>query len=447
MTKRTGGLLDARQIDVLQEDLRRELEHHPGWCDLWNLRGLLRAYRGAPEEACRDFREAMTRNRRYWTAQWSLCWAELLAGNNPGAGVAGKEDSREILQPSTLLRVVRNLLQDVSPEPSLEPDEASLAFSLLCVAAARRDEDAMGRAIESLRKLQPGLMDLLEIAGLGHGGNPDARALAELGRPQMLNPGYADLFARAARIESITGRDDEALRLYALAALLRGSHAFFLLRRAEILSRGGDSDGAISCCRKAAELEPDWFAPHVALGYELSLRGMAAEARDHLETATRLEPGYPDVLYQYGLLLQAEQRNEESIEAMKAALRVHPSYHVARVALANLLFESGRQGEALPHYELLLEEGIESSLLLGRLGYAAHAAGYRSRAEELFLDAISRDRNRPEVLCLYGLFLRETDRRMEARAVWDRALAADPPPDLRERLESLVADAFPPGVH
>ena len=91
----------------------------------------------------------------------------------------------------------------------------------------------------------------------------------------------------------------------------------------------------------------------------------------------------------------------------------------------------------------VLDEGFQTPLLSGRFGYAVHAAGHRTQAEEVFLKAITYDKDRAEILCLYGLFLAETDRVVEARAVWERARATDPPEDIRRRLDGLLTCSHP----
>ncbi|MGQ0723241.1 MAG: hypothetical protein ACT4PE_16965 [Candidatus Eiseniibacteriota bacterium] len=437
------NLLHPDQVALLREDLRRALDEHPGWVDLWNARGLLHAFEGELEAARLAFHEAVSRAERYQLARWNAAWVDLLLGRKDAPAFDAGRDTRDLPQPGILLHVVTRLLANRPPDPESTPENSSICFALAAAFAARREEIPARRMIGRLGASDPRLPELLMIAGLGTRERPDLARLAELGSPRMLNPGYADLFARAAATEAASGREEDALRLCALAALLRGNRAYFLVRRAEIRGRSGRSDEVLADLREAAAVDPTWYAPHAALAYELSGRGSRDEALGHAEITTRLEPYYADLLYQHGLLLHAASRDEDARGMMTAALRINPRYHVSRVALANLLFEAGREREALPHYESVLAEGMGSPLLLGRFGYSAHAAGHRARAEELFLTAISRDRDRADVLCLYGLFLAETDRTVEARAMWERALAAGPPPELRARIESLKSGASP----
>jgi tetratricopeptide (TPR) repeat protein len=433
-----NSMLRRRQVAALRETLHYELQSHSEWVDLWNLRGLVAAYERDHEKARGSFALAIEKNPRYETARWNLQWLDLLADTPPGSE-SSREPVPDAMQPPGLLEIVRNLRQDVLPDPHWCPDDPRLAFSALTVAARAGRSESFGNIFESWQRRDLAIDELLRAAGFWVHGAPDMQALAELGVPERLNPGFADLLDRAGRLEAMDGRDAEAQRLFALSALFRGNRAAFLVEKAEIVSRHGHGEQALTHLREAVEANAEWYRAQLALGYELSVRGRHEEAMPHIAAAARLKPGYADVQYQYALLLHAAGENVEAIAALKSALELNPGYHVARIALANLLFDAGREREAAPYLEQVLEEGFQTPQLKGRFGYAMHAAGYRARAEEIFLDAVSQDHDRAEVLCLYGLFLTETDREMEARAVWERALATDPPDDIRGRIETMLA--------
>jgi tetratricopeptide (TPR) repeat protein len=353
-------LLRSDQIDLLREELSRSLDEHPGWADLWNARGLLHALEGELEAARLAFGEAVSRAERYRQARWNAAWVDLLLGRRDEPEPDGGSETRELPQPGALLHVVTRLVANRTPDPQSSPDDPSLCFALAAAFAGRGEEAPARRMVARLGARDPRLPELLAVAGLGPRERPDLARLAELGSPRMLNPGYADLFARVAATEGASGRQDEALRLCALAALLRGNRAWFLVRRAEIRGRSGRSEEVLADLREAAAVDATWYAPHAALAYELSRLGARDEALRHAEIATRLEPHYADLLYQHGLLLHAAGRDDDARDMMTAALRINPRYHVARVALANLLFEAGRAREALPHYEAVMAEGIAS---------------------------------------------------------------------------------------
>jgi len=427
-------MLEARHVAAVRESLRHELGDHPEWPDLWNLHGLLEAYEGNLEKARASFTEALRRNPSYRAARSNLAWLDLLGGGSP----VGTDE----MDHAAVLGAVRTSLHGLPPRAGWADRDPAAAFFAVALAARSRPAGAFDDAVGRLRALLPGADDLLEAARLADGPAVDPRAFEDIGRPERMNPGFAELLRRAGRLESVAGRDADALRLHALGALLDGGPAAFLVEEAEIAGRGGRVDEALDLLHEAVRIRPAWAPGRAALGYELSRRGRAAEALEHFGEAVRLEPRWADVRYQYGLLLHATGRNVDAVATMHDALAINPTYVVARIALANLLFESGHAGEAAPHYERVLEEGMDTPFLAGRFGYSLHAAGDRNRAEELFLDAIAKDRNRPELLALYGQFLAETERRLEARTVWDRARATSPPDRVRAEIETMRADIW-----
>lgn len=429
----SGPLLDARQISELRNAVGRELGNHPEWADLWNLHGLLEAHEGNLEAAASKFSEAVRRNAEYLKAQDNLEWVEALTSTSKASR---RERSPSSDAAGAIVRVVRNLVAGVDPGNDWPNADPSLSFFALTLAAARapeRVDECRGRLAEA----HAGVGELLEAAGLERDGRPSTQALRMLGHPDRMCAGFSDLLLRAAQHVSIAGDEKEARRLQALAALYSGDRTVYLVERGETASRHGKTDEALSLLREAAELQPENHRTRVALGYELSLQGLRDDALHHMEAAVRLEPRYADLPYQLGLLLHAAGRNDDAIAAMEQALHVNPEYVVARIALANLLFDASRPAQAAPHYERVLEEGMETPTLAGRFGYSLHAAGNRNRAEELFLEAIARHNDKPELLALYGQFLAETDRRIEALAVWDRALASDPPDWVRSEVEIM----------
>jgi tetratricopeptide (TPR) repeat protein len=434
----TPACLGERQVASLREGLQAEIAMHPSWPDLWNLRGLLNAYEGEFPAALADFQEAMRLNPSYWRAHWNGCWAGLLASPTHSLPIEPPEASRT-LQPPQLLQMIRDLKQSRLPGPERRAENPALGFALLALHAAHGRSEEFESTLEVLRSMDRKIDDLFRVAGLTNSDGIDESRVAELGRPELMNPGLCDLLNRTGRMESLTGNAEEALRLFALAALLEGNRAAYLLERAEILNRQRKPEAVLPLLKEAVETRPDWFRAHMALGYELSVRGILEEALHHLEKAVSLQPDYPDVQYQFGLLLHGAGRDAEAIQTMERALHRNPQYLVARIALANLLFEERREAEAAPHYARVFEEGIETPSLAGRFGYSLHAAGSRNHAEELFLEAISQDQERPDLLCLYGMFLSETDRRFEARTVWTRALRCEPSAETRVRIQALLA--------
>ena len=430
------SMLEPRHVATLRESLRNDLGAHPEWPDLWNLHGLLEAHEGNLEKARASFAEALRRNPSYRAATRNLAWVELLAGGSP----VGTEE----MDHGAVLGAVRTLLHGLPPRATWADRDPSAMFLATALAARTGSAASLDDALGRLRAVLDGADRLLEAAGRAGNGRVLPGALDEFARPERMNPGFAELVRRAGRLESIGGRDDDALRLHATAALLDGGRPSYLVECADLAARAGRLDESLALLTEAVRARPGWARARAALGYELSRRGSAADSLEHFAEAVRLEPRWADVRYQYGLLLHAMGRNDDAVNAMESALAINPKYLVARIALANLLFDEHRAAEAAPHFERVLEDGMDTPFLAGRFGYSLHAAGDRNRAEELFLEAIAKDRGRPELLALYGQFLVETDRRYEARMVWDRALAMGPPDRVRAEIETMRSEIAVP---
>jgi hypothetical protein len=82
--------------------------------------------------------------------------------------------------------------------------------------------------------------------------------------------------------------------------------------------------------------EPAHAAAHAALGVALTQLGEGAEALAILEQAHYLQPGSPQILYNYGLALEAAGRVADARLRFEAALRLDPAYERAQRRLEAL---------------------------------------------------------------------------------------------------------------
>ncbi|MGH2570140.1 MAG: hypothetical protein ACRDGR_02865, partial [bacterium] len=219
--------LSEPQVTALRKGLKAEIAMHPTWPDLWNVQGLLRAYEGDFAGAIADFHEAMRINPSYHRARWNACWASLLA--NPSRALQfDPPEERPTVQPPDLLETVRDVLLSRPIPADRRPRTPALAFALLTVHAAAGRKDEFAAMLEALRANDRSIDDVFRAAGLCGAGGPDRARIAELGDPRLVNPGLGDLLTEAGRMESLAGSTNEALRLFALAALFDGNRAAFL---------------------------------------------------------------------------------------------------------------------------------------------------------------------------------------------------------------------------
>ena len=230
-------------------------------------------------------------------------------------------------------------------------------------------------------------------------------ALAAAGRAAELNPGYAPVHLLAAELLESAGRAEAAMDRYRRAletapdaALAELGIGRLLLRRdeleaarerleraaalapragpvraqlARLHTRLGETEAARRAARAARDL-PDlvpvddplltevWDAAVSARGTQQ--RALRAEAAGDLEAAEALyghllglQPGDPDILYNFGNLYVRTRRFGEAAELYVEALAARPEHVAARVNLGSALLMLGRRDEAMDHLLRALE--------------------------------------------------------------------------------------------
>jgi superkiller protein 3 len=132
-----------------------------------------------------------------------------------------------------------------------------------------------------------------------------------------------------------------------------------------------------------------------ALAEELLARGCLFikkqvwdEAASEFRKALQMEANYPEALNNLGLCLLYLKKNDESIEALKQAVRLFPGWHIAEANLALSLAASGRHGEAAEHYEKSLTIKEQPAVWLS-LGDVYVALGKLDQAKEAYEKALA----------------------------------------------------------
>ena len=230
-------------------------------------------------------------------------------------------------------------------------------------------------------------------------------ALTAAGRAAELNPGHApvhllaaELLEGAGDVEGAMVRYQQALETAPDSALAELGIGRLLLRRdeletarerleraaalapragpvraelARLHARRGDAEAARRAAGAAREL-PDvvpvddplltavWDAAVSARGTEQ--RALRAEAAGDVEAAEALyehllglQPGDPDILYNFGNLYVRTRRFGEAAERYQEALAARPEHVAARVNLGSALLMLGRRDEAMDHLLRALE--------------------------------------------------------------------------------------------
>jgi tetratricopeptide (TPR) repeat protein len=143
-----------------------------------------------------------------------------------------------------------------------------------------------------------------------------------------------------------------------------------------------------------------------------------------------------------GAVLIGQDRADEALRHLDAALAIAPGYRPARLHRAHALARVGREAEAIALYEALLDEGVGEPVLYNNLGsLLLDRPGHRARAVALIERAVESDPDDPALLDSLARARLRGGRLAEARDALQRSLALDPASapddDRRERLRAI----------
>ncbi|MDE3263238.1 MAG: tetratricopeptide repeat protein [Acidobacteriota bacterium] len=262
-------------------------------------------------------------------------------------------------------------------------------------------EEAYGRAEE----LDPADFRWPYLRGIALRNIRPEDALSAAGRSAELNPGYTPVHLLAGELLESAGSAERAMDRYRRAletapdsALAELGIGRLLLRRGELeaarerleraaalapragpvqaelarlYTRLGETEAARRAAQAARDL-PDLVPvddPLLSQVWEeaVSTRGtqqraLRAEAAGDFEAAealydhlVSLQPGDPDILYNFGNLYVRTRRFGEAAERYREALAARPDHVAARVNLGSALLMLGRRDEAMDHLLRALE--------------------------------------------------------------------------------------------
>ncbi len=182
------------------------------------------------------------------------------------------------------------------------------------------------------------------------------------------------------------GEAAKALESYAEALRLKPDFSVGQENYGELLLKVGRRAEAIERFEAALRLQPEFADAHANLGNAWLAEGRGAEAVKRLGEAVRLAPEFAEMRFNFANALAAAERRTEAIAEFQAALSrpaVNPAVHVAaHYEVANLFAMSGRQAEAVPHYEAALRARPDYAEAHHNLGSALFELGRLREAAE-----------------------------------------------------------------
>lgn len=163
----------------------------------------------------------------------------------------------------------------------------------------------------------------LAADAMDHGNLPEAEKYAN--RAVEVAPNGIDNRILLGNILLRLGRKDEAARQFVKVYRLQPRNVVALTNLAMDLDRRGHLQNAITICRGAAEIDPQYPEAHRTLAILLSKAHQDREALRQAAEAVRLEPGDPANHSVYGQMLQRSGHIEEAQEQFDEARAINPN--------------------------------------------------------------------------------------------------------------------------
>jgi tetratricopeptide (TPR) repeat protein len=197
----------------------------------------------------------------------------------------------------------------------------------------------------------------------------DAVATLEAGIEKAEDP--LDLIYLLARMYRAKGEDGKADELAERAAEVRPDDPRPHLVLSAHRGRQGDFEGALAAAERAVELAPDddnaklrQAEVMIELGFREDNADRVAQGRAIVEGVIEAEPSNPGALFVMAKLHMAEQRPDDAIKALRAAIDLKPNWAEAHFLLGTSLASIGERTAARTELARALE--IDATLIEAR---------------------------------------------------------------------------------
>jgi len=238
-------------------------------------------------------------------------------------------------------------------------------------------------------------------------------------------PKSADVLYAAAQRASRMGSHTHAIRYYQELLRIQPKDESASVALAEELYSAKDYKGALSIVEPRAEQQTDNLALQRLLARCQKQLGLLEKAA---ETFARIASTSKDAapLHEQGVLLQKLKRYDESVAALREALRRDPSRAMTHYALGATLIHLGRTNEAIGSWRKAIEDAPQNVELRAALAWgllmtkeADEAVSHAKKALELGLADAGMLRN-------LGKGFMKADRASDALLVYRRLVEKEP---------------------
>ncbi|HEX2860900.1 MAG TPA: tetratricopeptide repeat protein, partial [Lacunisphaera sp.] len=221
------------------------------------------------------------------------------------------------------------------------------------------------------------------------------------------------------------GNLDAAIQHYELAVKLEPAVAQTRFNFALALRDAGRSAEAIQAYTEAVRILPHFFQAHALLGVLLAKEGDPAASR-HLQVAYDLNPELAEVHLGMGLLLAANGRNADAVQAFERALQLAPGLADARLGLGVVLAKLGRLPEASKQLKRLTAEVPALAEAHANLGIVLAESGELEASIACYREALRLKPGHATAHYNLGNSLVQLQRWAEAREEFETAVRLKP---------------------
>lgn len=220
-------------------------------------------------------------------------------------------------------------------------------------------QDEAGAIIQLKNALQadPRMVSAHLLLGRAYLQNGQADAAQEsLETALRLGAARSQVALLLARAMVDQGKPKEVLDRFTPESVPPNERAELLVVRGEALKQQGDYKGATQSFEAARATDPGSTTAALALADAYARQGRPVEAKRLVDEAVARVPGEARVWYSKAAVLHAARDFDGALQAYAKALEIQPKNTEARVGRVSLLFDLGRDKEALPDLDYLKRE-------------------------------------------------------------------------------------------
>jgi tetratricopeptide (TPR) repeat protein len=290
--------------------------------------------------------------------------------------------------------IYQNILEALKDEIAVHPEYADLHYHYAVLLIMKGDWAEGRQSLRNSLKINPRYQNALEV-------EKDLKSWAakdinDEKMEQNVPLWLSDAHITAARYYAQCGDIKDAESALQKAYSLTQDKALYSYHCGLLYESRGLLQQAETYLKKAISLEIECCNPYLVLSQILALEDKWEEAKKILKEALLNFPHYPDLHYQYGVLLMQEGDLDGAIKELRRAVKINPDYLFAHYQLGNLLIQKGEAQGAVEEYKMVMDLGLKESQIYMDLASAQLMGDMEPEAEQTAKEAMLVDSSNPE---------------------------------------------------